>query len=124
MGLKKITIIPSEYEEYIAKSIDAHLVADNESKRPEINIENFLALISEGAFKVGYIHEFLEKSELHMHSTPFDSRNSELEERIQKLKAEQANEEYKSMVKGLFPQQQSKIPLSEEVKSVTSQVTA
>ncbi|XP_035227381.1 uncharacterized protein LOC118199597, partial [Stegodyphus dumicola] len=50
--------------------------------------------------------------------------NPELEERIQKLKAEQANEEYKSMVKGLFPQQQNKIPLSEEVKSVTSQVTA
>lgn len=41
-------------------------------------------------------------------------QNPELEARIQKLKAEQENEQYKKMIKGLDCSEKRKVPLKNE----------
>ncbi|PRD26333.1 UNVERIFIED_CONTAM: transmembrane protein [Trichonephila clavipes] len=50
--------------------------------------------------------------------------NAELEERISKLKAEQANKEYKSMTQNLLPREKTIESFREDIKSMQSQIIA
>ncbi|XP_055950751.1 transmembrane protein 199-like [Argiope bruennichi] len=124
MGLDDIMLVPSEKNSDLKKSLKKHISEDAKTKKKGIRIDNFLKLAKEGHFKEGSIHEVLEECELLFCSTPPPPRNPELEERISKLKAEQANAEYRSMTKSLLPPDKSKSSLREDINTVSSQVIA
>ncbi|GIY74474.1 uncharacterized protein CDAR_11021 [Caerostris darwini] len=96
---------------------------DHLTLKKGINIDNFISLAQQGYFKEP-IHKVLGKCEILLCSTPPPPRNAELEKRILKLKAEQANAEYRSMTKSLLPPERSRISLREDIHSVSSQIIA
>lgn len=72
-----------------------------------------------------YLHEMLKGSELHLPEYTPPPRNPELEERIQRLKAEAAEKEYKRMTKNVSnPETYYKENLGNELKMMNNQVIA
>ncbi|GBN31056.1 hypothetical protein AVEN_218312-1 [Araneus ventricosus] len=124
MGLDDIMLVPSENSSDLKESLKKHIAVDAKTKKKGICIGNFLKLAQQEHFQEGSIHEILEECELFFCSAPPPPRNPELEERISKLKAEQANAEYRSMTKSLLPPDKSKSSLREDINTVSSQVIA
>ncbi|CAL1294718.1 unnamed protein product [Larinioides sclopetarius] len=114
MGLDDIMLVPSENNSNLKESFKKHFAVDTKTKKEGLSIDNFLKLAKQERFKEGTIHEVLEKCELLFCSAPPPPRNPELEERISKLKAEQANAEYRSMTKSLLPPDKSISSLRED----------
>ncbi|GFY64531.1 transmembrane protein [Trichonephila inaurata madagascariensis] len=97
MGLDDIMIVPETDGVELLNRFKKYVSVDAATKKKGINIDSFINIAQQGHFEEGSIHEILENCELLLCSTPPPPRNAELEERISKLKAEQANKEYKSM---------------------------
>jgi len=90
----------------------------------DLNVDSFLDLSARGHFKDVAIHEILEKCDLLFYSPPLEPRNPELEKRISKLKAEQANAEYRSMTKHLVPPQRDNVSFRDDIRFANTQITA
>ncbi|CAE1159369.1 TMEM199 [Acanthosepion pharaonis] len=72
-----------------------------------------------------YLHEMLEGCELHLPEYTAPPRNPELETRIQRLKAEAAEREYKKMTKNVAsPETFYKENLGHEMKAMNNQIIA
>ncbi|XP_062584432.1 transmembrane protein 199-like [Saccostrea cucullata] len=70
-----------------------------------------------------YLNEWLEGSELHIPAYETPERNQELEARIQCLKAEQANRDYKAMVRSVDKEQEMEIKnIGAEVKALNTHI--
>lgn len=73
--------------------------------------------------KKEYLNEWLEGSTLHLPAYEPPPRNPELEARIQRLKAEQANREYKEMVRSVDKEQKLDTDsFGKEVKAMNSHI--
>ncbi|GFU03735.1 transmembrane protein [Nephila pilipes] len=123
MGLDDIIFVPTSDSELLDR-FQKNISVDAATKKRGISISSFINFVEQGYFEEGSIHEILEKCEILLCSTPPPPRNAELEERISKLRAEQANKEYKSMTQNLLPQEKTIESFREDIKSVTSQIIA
>ncbi|GFV86241.1 transmembrane protein [Trichonephila clavipes] len=123
MGLDDIMIVPEADGVELLNRFKKYVSVDAATKKKGINIDSFINVAQQGHFE-GSIHEILENCELLLCSTPPPPRNAELEERISKLKAEQANKEYKSMTQNLLPREKTIESFREDIKSMQSQIIA
>ncbi|XP_002731814.1 vacuolar ATPase assembly protein VMA12-like [Saccoglossus kowalevskii] len=75
-----------------------------------------------------YLHELLDESDIYFPPLPKPKRNPELVARLERLKAQQANREYKQMTKGVDNQiigsQNTFAEFGTELRSVKKQVLA
>ncbi|GFV86242.1 transmembrane protein [Trichonephila clavipes] len=124
MGLDDIMIVPEADGVELLNRFKKYVSVDAATKKKGINIDSFINVAQQGHFEEGSIHEILENCELLLCSTPPPPRNAELEERISKLKAEQANKEYKSMTQNLLPREKTIESFREDIKSMQSQIIA
>ncbi|KAK6191431.1 hypothetical protein SNE40_003124 [Patella caerulea] len=72
-----------------------------------------------------YLHTMLDESDLHLPTITPPTRNPELEARVQKLRNEQANREYKEMTRNVNLSERCKTDtFGEEIKSLNRQMIA
>ena len=75
-----------------------------------------------------YLHELLEHSDIHLPEYEPPPRNPELEARCQKLRAEQADQEYRKMTKNVNfvkkPEDDSLSSIGKDIRSMNTQLLA
>ncbi|XP_054710673.1 transmembrane protein 199-like [Uloborus diversus] len=123
MGFEDIIIFPKEEDVEVLDTTSVKKIQIIHDKKG-FKIDDFISVISDGHLKNTFLHEFLEGSEIDFLQTPPIQRNPELAARVEKLKAEQANAEYRKMTKTISPQSKHSENFRDDIKAVTSQVTA
>ncbi|XP_015909374.1 transmembrane protein 199 [Parasteatoda tepidariorum] len=122
MVLMDLLILPPENDQDIFSKESEK--SDSKLKDNSISVSNFISLAQRGHFKDAPVHEILEKCDLQFYLPPPPPRSPELEERITRLKAEQSNAEYNSMVRNLSKPQRNNVSFRDDIRSVTSQIAA
>ncbi|XP_041349219.1 transmembrane protein 199-like [Gigantopelta aegis] len=106
--------------------LEPYLFDKNEKKTIPFRLVKIIhQKLNETGNKKIYLHTIVEDSDLHLSSVIFPPRNPELEARIQKLKAQQANREYREMTKNVDRMaQDTPLNFQKDIKEVNRQLVS
>ncbi|BFZ05424.1 hypothetical protein BsWGS_08463 [Bradybaena similaris] len=86
-------------------------------------IRNIYTTLRDDGHKI-FLHEIVKDADFIPPSVSLPPRNKELEARVQKLKIEQENKEYKRMTRNVNPKAKTTFSFQEEVKAMNRQIIA
>ncbi|XP_046569754.1 LOW QUALITY PROTEIN: transmembrane protein 199-like [Haliotis rubra] len=130
-----------QHTKYLRKRISDVLSLDKSSKHLRSELESYCdetnqripfrlvkkvyEILNEDGEKI-YLHELMQGSEVCLPTVKLPPRNPELEARIQKLKAEQSNREYRHMTRNIDRQKDGQLDLNvgQEVKALNRHLVA